>query len=392
MFINNFLLLIITTSIIHHVICDPLKIDLYNLQHDYTEEKLIKYDEVLHASNPGYDTVVLYKFLNAEYYGEIGIGYPKQTFKVIFDTTWADTFVPSQQCGFTEWACMMHTRYDHTKSSTYRANGATFERADSEMSLKGFLSVDDFHLAHLKVVNQTFIEMTHLSLKPFGATKADGIVGLGFDSLAVKGAKPFFYNMINQNIVKENIFTFYMNIDETTNKAGRLILGGTERSHVKGNLTFLPVTSKDYWSVSLDRMIIQTTDKSKTTYTFCDNGCSVMMDTSANTISGPAEVVKKINNILGAKEILPTWPYKSMVDCRGFSKLPHVTFVFAGRNFTIESKYYVQHLTYMGMQICLSPFVISPQNYWEIGGAFLMQFYTEFNIDKRTIAIGETLM
>lgn len=60
-------------------------------------------------------------------------------------------------------------------------------------------------------------------------------------------------------------------------------------------------------------MIIQTTDKSKKTYTFCDNGCNVMMDTSANTISGPAEVVKSINNILGAKEILPTWPYKSMV-------------------------------------------------------------------------------
>lgn len=191
---------------------------------------------------------------------------------------------------------VMHTRYDHTKSSTYKTNGAPFERADSEMSLKGFLSVDDFHvskietiwinyfnisifliqLAHLKVANQTFIEMTHLSLKPFGAVKADGVVGLGFDSLATEGAKPFFYNMINQNIVKENIFTFYMNMyrwykriiilfifnfvnfilffsDETTNKAGRLILGGTERSHVKGNLTFLPVVSKDYWSVSLDR-------------------------------------------------------------------------------------------------------------------------------------------
>lgn len=392
MFINKLILLIIINLINKQVYGDPLKIDLYHLQHDYTEEKLIKYNEAIHNSNPGYDTVVLYKFLNAEYYGEIGIGYPKQTFNVIFDSSWSDTFVPSQQCGLTEWVCMMHKRYDHTKSSTYKENGASYERADNEMSLKGFLSVDDFHLAHLKVANQTFIEMTHLSLKPFGTFKADGIVGLGFESLAIDGTKPFFYNMINQGLVKEKIFTFYMNIDETTNKAGRLILGGTERSHVKGNLTFLPVNSKYYWSIKLDRMIIQTTDKSKKTYKFCDNGCSVIMDTSVNTISGPADIIKNINNILGAKEIIPTWPYKSMVNCRAFSKLPHVTFVFDGRNFTIESKYYIQHLTYMGMQICLSPFVTSPLNTWEIGGAFLMQFYTEFDIDKQQIAIGETLL
>lgn len=66
-------------------------------------------------------------------------------------------------------------------------------------------------LPHLKVVNQTFIEITHMPLMSMILQKADGLIGLAFSSLAVDGTIPFFYNMIQQNIIKQNVFTFYMN-------------------------------------------------------------------------------------------------------------------------------------------------------------------------------------
>lgn len=60
-------------------------------------------------------------------------------------------------------------------------------------------------------------------------------------------------------------------------------------------------------------MIVETTDNKKQSFTYCDAGCTVTMDTSANTISGPASIIRAINIHLHAKEIFPTWPYKFMV-------------------------------------------------------------------------------
>ncbi|XP_011299933.1 lysosomal aspartic protease-like [Fopius arisanus] len=364
-------------------------IDIYRDDSSRSGNELIDYSSA-RKDTWDYEVVTLYKFLNAEYYGIIRIGRPAQEFKVVFDTAWGDSWVPSQHCGFTELSCMLHKRYDSSKSSTYRENGTLFSRKDSELELSGFLSVDNFHLEHLEVVNQTFIEMTHMSWKPFSFWKADGIIGLGWKTLAIDGTVPFFYNMIKQKIAKQNIFTFYMNRDETTNKAGKLILGNTERSHAKGNLTYVRVVKKGYWTIVMDRLTIEG-KKTNKTYAFCKNNCQVVMDTSANTISGPANEIQAINNLLGAKQVWPYWPYKYMVHCREYALLPHVTFVFNDREFTIESKYYIQHVVYDGVEACLSPFVPSPLDIWELGGAFLMQFYTEFDFDNERIGIAETV-
>lgn len=158
--------------------------------------------------------------------------------------------MPSSECG--SIACYLHTKYDSSASSTYSKNGSTFEIRYGSGSLSGFVSNDVFTIGDLTVKDQDFAEATSEPGLAFAFGRFDGILGLGYDTISVNHIVPPFYNMIDQGLLDEPVFAFYLSDTNDEGSESVATFGGIDESHYTGKLTKIPLRRKAYWEVDLD--------------------------------------------------------------------------------------------------------------------------------------------
>jgi saccharopepsin len=96
--------------------------------------------------------------MNAQYFADITLGTPPQSFKVILDTGSSNLWVPSTKCS--SIACFLHTKYDNSASSTYKKNGTEFKIQYGSGAMEGYVSNDVLTIGDLKIKGQDFAEAT----------------------------------------------------------------------------------------------------------------------------------------------------------------------------------------------------------------------------------------
>ncbi|KAI4311046.1 hypothetical protein MLD38_035982 [Melastoma candidum] len=250
------------------------------------------------TGGPGAAVVYLKNYLDVQYYGEIGIGTPPQTFLVVFDTGSANLWVPSSRCLFSI-TCYMHSKYRGRLSSTYKKIGIPCRLHYGSHYISGVLSQDNVKVGDFVIKDQEFAEIRREGFLDFLFSKFDGILGLGFIDIAIGGTIPLWYNMVQTGQVAQKVFSVWFNRDPSSSLGGEIILGGLDWRHFKGEHIFFPLSKKGYWQIDMGDILIGNNATG-----FCGSKCAAILDTGMSFIAGPSKIVAQINHAIGAVGIV----------------------------------------------------------------------------------------
>uniref|UniRef100_A0A7N9CM60 Peptidase A1 domain-containing protein n=1 Tax=Macaca fascicularis TaxID=9541 RepID=A0A7N9CM60_MACFA len=242
--------------------------------------------------------VPLSKFLDAQYFGEIGLGTPPQNFTVVFDTGSSNLWVPSRRCHFFSVPCWFHHRFNPNASSSFQPNGTKFAIQYGTGRVDGILSEDKLTIGGIKGASVIFGEALWESSLVFTISRPDGILGLGFPILAVEGVPPPLDVLVEQGLLDKPVFSFYLNRDSEVADGGELVLGGSDPAHYIPPLTFVPVTVPAYWQIHMERVTVGSG------LTLCARGCAAILDTGTPVIIGPTEEIRALHEAIGGIPLL----------------------------------------------------------------------------------------
>eukprot|EP01065_Artemidia_motanka_P049646 TRINITY_DN8290_c0_g1_i1.p1 TRINITY_DN8290_c0_g1~~TRINITY_DN8290_c0_g1_i1.p1 ORF type:complete len:542 (+),score=223.40 TRINITY_DN8290_c0_g1_i1:88-1713(+) len=328
-------------------------------------------------------SIVINDYQDAQYYGELSVGTPPQTMQVIYDTGSSNLWVPDVKKG-------KHSIYDHSKSSTYKANGTVFKIMYGSGPVSGFYSSDSVTVAGVGVSDYTFAEVNDtkgLGLA-YSIGKFDGICGMGWDDISVDGVETPLRALVNSKKLPANVFAFYLG---TGGAAGELVVGGVNPKHYTGDFSYVPVIDSvpgkvGYWALKLDGFSVNGNSVSDVSKAIVDSGTSLL--------AVPTKEIKAIAKLVGAKTVLPFPPFNKeyTMDCD--ASAPNLDFKIGGKTYTLTKEDYMIKSCKAGQCQCLfgmtgldvpapaGPLII-------LGDVFMRAHYVKFDVDNRQLGFAK---
>ncbi|KAK3303861.1 aspartic peptidase domain-containing protein [Chaetomium strumarium] len=241
---------------------------------------------------------------------ELDVGTPAHTYRFMFDTGSASTWIVDKECAE---SCPNISGFDRSPGYDVTSSSSG-NLTDQDASIDylggrvaGVTAIDTFRFGTLSW-SQPFIAANESN---WAAQPNHGFMGLAFGSIAVGGATPVFERLMASGKLDRPRFGLYYDQDKSDSpegghSKGRLTLGGSrEEEYVEGEMATIQLTQRsgdyDVW-----RSVLHSVSGSFTT----ENGtkaeaqtdlfaASVVFDTGASHISLPPDSIEAVYASIG---------------------------------------------------------------------------------------------
>uniref|UniRef100_A0A914EDA5 Peptidase A1 domain-containing protein n=1 Tax=Acrobeloides nanus TaxID=290746 RepID=A0A914EDA5_9BILA len=320
-------------------------------------------------------------YRDREYVARIYIGTPGQPFDVILDTGSSNLWVPDIHCR----SCSMKNRFNSSQSSTYRRTNETWDQTygdGSNATIK--FGVDTVVIGDgsdkLVIPHTTFGQAVYENDIMVDDPTFDGILGLGFGE--INGATPALINAMNLGIIKDAIFTIYLQkrgyYDNVT--GGSITYGDLDKTHCGPVIAYYPLTSTNFFQFKLDSINLGGyIDKSS---------WQAISDTGSSDIYGPKHIVQRLAKEAGLRYSNSTDRY--YVDCD--ADLPTLNFVIGGITYGIPSEQLIIDVENGQCRWAVSSNSdgSTSSNEWILGDPFIRQFCNIYDLRNKRIGFAQS--
>jgi hypothetical protein len=321
------------------------------------------------------------------YLANVTSGTPPQQFQIVPDTGSSNYWIISSTCN--SQACMGYpqsgwtkNRFDSSKSSTFSNQpGTPFSIQYGSGSCNGNLATDVLAFAGLSYATQVFGLATSIA-DVFGYQPIDGIMGLGWPSLAVDNVVPPMQNLLPSLTMP--IFTVWLDrkVSISMGGSGGLITyGAIDATNCDSTWAYVPLTSKSYWQFAVDSFAVGTYTISKSQ--------QVISDTGTSWLGGPQNGINDIIQATGATYDSFNEVYE--VPCTK-TGLPDIIFTIGGKPYNIPQAEYVLDLELGNGNCAVTAFDFDfggfgPQ--WILGDTFIRTFCNVYDIGQGRIGFSK---
>lgn len=300
-------------------------------------------------------------YMNTQYFIDIQIGTPGQTFLVVPDTGSSNLWVYGSNCS--SIPCRTHQTFNAAASSTYTASTEPFIIEYGSGGVDGTVSYDVAGFAGV-FANMGFGEVNKVSGATFYVSQMDGILGLAYDTISVDSLPTW---LMSTNLTDKS-FGFYLHSNPTPSY---MTIPGFDTTGytLKGRHNVIEQT---YWNVALTSM----TGPNGTINT---TGYKAAIDSGTSLIIGGAEIIDPLIAGIVVDET-----------CAGIELLPDITFRFDDIDYVLTYNDYVVPVTEFGTTQCLMgimSYELPPEfNYVIVGDVFMRPYATHFSRNDNTVS------
>lgn len=328
-----------------------------------------------------------------QYVGTIKIGSNASVFNVQFDTGSSWLWIPEVSINTTTF--QNKSKYNCSESLTCYQ---TVPKANLDLnygvaSVSAYVVSDSVDFGNqVSVKNFSFALAT--SVENLDGLNADGIIGLGYsDNVTLKHS--FFDLLLNQNIIKNRMFSLYINNNPQPAQGfeSELIINGFDKKKISNNTGFQYIRTTDprNWTLTIKAMKVGNTTVPLKSVRFPQ----AILSSSHAYMALPATMLSKVVNAMKENSLDCSYDQASFPRCQcknGLTGFPTLAFSFYDpfNNITMTLPILPENfvsLTGITCEIQIST-IGALEEVWILGNNFMRNYYLMFNMDNSSVGFS----